>query len=108
MRQARTSICYKPFLMILTTFLVAGMAHQVLAKDKDKVNVDKMVKEMVAARDNQRQIPHLTKTYGSFSIDEAYKIQAALAKKVSNSLGPVVGYKVAYASKAAQQQFDID
>ena len=84
------------------------MAHRVLAKDKDNINAGKMIKEMVAARDSQTQIPHLTKTYGSFSIDQAYKIQAALAKKVSNTLGPVVGYKVAYASKAAQEQFDIN
>ncbi len=106
MRQARISICSKLFLMVLTTFLIAGMAHQVLAKDK--VNVGKMIKEMLTGRKSQTQLPCLTKTYGSFSIDEAYKIQAALARKVSKTLGPVIGYKVAYASKAAQQQFDMD
>jgi 2-keto-4-pentenoate hydratase len=67
-----------------------------------------MVKEMVAARESQRQIQYLTKSYGEFSIDEAYQIQLALARQLSGELGPVVGYKVGYASKAAQEQFGVD
>ena len=50
----------------------------------------------------------MTKTHGRFSIDEAYQIQLALARALSRKLGPVVGYKVAYASKAAQEQFDVE
>jgi len=75
---------------------------------KDNVDVGKMIKEMLAGRETQTQIPCLTQTYGSFSMDKAYQIQATLAKKLSKKLGPVVGYKVAYASKAAQQQFGVD
>lgn len=108
MRRIRTSIHFRVCLTVLTTALVIVIGQYQPVVAKGNINVDKMIKEMVAARDSQTQIPHLTKTYGSFSIDQAYKIQAALAKKVSKTLGPVVGYKVAYASKAAQQQFDVD
>jgi len=106
MRQVRTSIHSTVSVMVLTTILLVAMSHQVLAKDN--VDVDKMVKEMLTGREKKTQIPCLTQTYGSFSMDKAYQIQATLAKKLCEKLGPVVGYKVAYASKAAQQQFGVD
>jgi 2-keto-4-pentenoate hydratase len=67
-----------------------------------------MIKEVLAAGKDLTQLPPLTTTYGSFSMDEAYRIQAALAKQLTKALGPHVGYKVAYASKAAQKQFGMD
>lgn len=42
------------------------------------------------------------------STDAAYRFQDRLAKAESPRLGPVVGYKVGYASKAAQEQFGMD
>jgi 2-keto-4-pentenoate hydratase len=63
--------------------------------------------EIIAAHQNQRQIPYLTKTYGSFSIEQAYEVQGLLAKGLAEKLGDVSGYKVAYASKAAQEQFGV-
>ncbi len=71
------------------------------------IDTDKMVREMLAARQARTQIPYPTKTYGSFDIERAYQIQADLTKELSKELGPVVGYKVAYASKAAQEQFGV-
>jgi len=71
------------------------------------VDTDKIVREILAARQARTQIPYPTKTYGSFDIERAYQIQADLAKELSKELGPVVGYKVAYASKAAQEQFGV-
>lgn len=68
----------------------------------------KMIEEMISGREAKTPIEPLTQTYGSFSIEEAYHIQSLLAKELSKTLGDVVGYKVAYASKAAQQQFGID
>jgi len=73
----------------------------------NETKADKMVEEMLAARHARRQIEYPTKTYGAFSIDKAYRIQAELAEELSEELGPVVGYKVAYASKAAQEQFGV-
>ncbi|UCF42969.1 MAG: fumarylacetoacetate hydrolase family protein [Planctomycetota bacterium] len=105
MRRARRIV------LAVVGIAVVGIASGVVGKEaccKKKAKVDGMVKEMLAARKGQRQIEYLTKTYGEFGIDEAYKIQLALAKEVSKELGPVVGYKVAYASKAAQEQFGVD
>jgi len=106
MRQTRKSIFLIVSLAAVSSLLVAAVGQHARGKDRSKAN--KMVKEMLAAREIQTQIQYLTKTYGSFSIEQAYQIQAALAKGLSKRLGSVVGYKVAYASKAAQKQFGMD
>ncbi len=105
MRRARRGVL--AVIAIAVVSIVSAAAGKEACCKKD-AKVDSMVKEMAAAREGQRQIEYLTKTYGEFGIDEAYRIQAALAKEVSKELGPVVGYKVAYASKAAQEQFGVD
>ena len=64
-----------------------------------------MLEQMLAAKKHQIQIAPLTHTYGDFSMEAAYYIQNSLAKEVAKTAGPVTGYKVAYASKAAQKQF---
>jgi len=46
-------------------------------------------------------------TYGDISIAEAYKVQDELTRKLTRHLGRVTGYKVAYASKAAQARNNI-
>jgi 2-keto-4-pentenoate hydratase len=92
--------------MALSGLFVAGADRQ--AYGRDDVKVEQMVAEILAAHESQTQIQHLTKTYGSFSIERAYEIQTVLAKGLSKRLGDVSGYKVAYASKAAQEQFGID
>ncbi len=73
----------------------------------NRPDTDRMVEDMIAARHARRQIQYPTKTYGAFSIERAYQIQAELSEGLSEELGPVVGYKVAYASKAAQEQFGV-
>jgi len=70
--------------------------------------ISKMVNEMVAARQSQTQISYLTETYGPFSMEQAYQIQARLTKELTQYLGKVTGYKVGYASKAAQKQFGVN
>lgn len=71
-------------------------------------NIDAMVKDMLAGLNGQMQIAAVTGTYGDFSMDLAYRIQTRLARQRAVSMGPVCGYKVAYASKAAQKQFGMD
>jgi len=105
MRHARKLIFPVISLVVLSGFLVAAGRP---AYGRDGLKVDEMVEEILAAHKNQTQIQYLTKTYGSFSIDQAYQIQAVLAKGLSKKLGDVSGYKVAYASKAAQKQFGVD
>ena len=64
-----------------------------------------MLRQMLTAREKQIQMTPLTHTFGDFSMEAAYYIQNSLAKEVAKTAGPVTGYKVAYASKAAQKQF---
>ncbi|MHC4172217.1 MAG: 2-keto-4-pentenoate hydratase [Planctomycetota bacterium] len=106
MSQAKKFIFLTISLVALSSLLVSAAGRQARSKGRGKVG--KMTKEMLAAREAQTQIPCLTKTYGSFSVEQAYRIQAALAKGLSKKLGSVAGYKVAYASKAAQEQFGVD
>jgi len=105
MRHVWSPIFSRISVVVLATMLVAAGGQRAGGKN---VDTDKMIKEMLTARQSQTQIPCLTKTYGSFSIQKAYRIQAKLAKELSKQLGAVVGYKVAYASKAAQKQFGMD
>ena len=106
MRRVRISTFLTVSLVVLGGLLVAGADRE--AYGADDVKVDRMVAEILAAGENQIQIQYLTKTYGSFSIERAYEIQAILAKGLSKTLGDVSGYKVAYASRAAQEQFGVD
>jgi len=104
-REAKSSI-----LAVICVGLVGffAAASGQMAAGRGSAKVDKMIRQMLAARKNQEQIPYLTTTYGPFSMAEAYDIQAALAKRLTATLGNVAGYKVAYASKAAQEQFGVD
>ena len=67
-----------------------------------------MLEQMLAARERQIQITPLSHTFGTFSMETAYYIQTVLAREVAKTAGPVAGYKVAYASKAAQKQFGME
>ena len=69
---------------------------------------DTMLKQMLAAREHQIQITPPSHTFGAFSMEMAYYIQMILAQEVAKTEGPVTGYKVAYASKAAQKQFGME
>lgn len=69
------------------------------------VNTEAMIRHMVRAWETHTQIAPLTAEYGTISMDQAYRIQQTLAGEVTSVLGPVAGYKVAYASEAAQKQF---
>lgn len=86
--------------------VVVASGLPVPGKPADKA--ERIVSEILVAHEKRTQIQYLTKTYGSFSIEQAYEIQALLARGLSKKLGDVSGYKVAFASKAAQRQFGID
>ena len=62
---------------------------------------------MAQAHKAMIQVDPISHTFGTFSMDEAYGIQKTLADKVEEHAGPVVGYKVAYASKAAREEFSM-
>jgi 2-keto-4-pentenoate hydratase len=85
--------------------LVLATGSAAVAGDMD---TRAMVRRMVGAWKTHTQIAPLSATYGAFSMDEGYRIQRVLAREVTEILGPVAGYKVAYASKAAQKQFGME
>ncbi|MHC4517881.1 MAG: 2-keto-4-pentenoate hydratase [Planctomycetota bacterium] len=90
----------RPLLLVLV--LAAGST--LAAGNAD---TEAMIPQMVGAWKTHTQIAPLSATYGAFSMDRGYRIQQVLAKEVTSVLGPVAGYKVAYASKAAQKQFSM-
>ena len=95
----------RPVLLTISLAAISGLFATVpQAQGKDNVKAKQIIAEILAAHENGAQIQYLTKTFGSFSIERAYEIQAAVAKGLSKRLGNVSGYKVAYASKAAARK----
>ena len=93
----------------LPSLVLAGLILiQVATVSAANKPVDTMIDEMIKGRRTLQPMAYLTHTYGGMSIDEAYEIQAVLDGRLAGRLGPPSGYKVAYASKAAQAQFGVD
>lgn len=92
--------------LLMCVFFISGVfvfaRPQVLAEASQQTT---MLRQMLTSREKQAQITPLTHTFGDFSMEAAYYIQNSLALEVAQTEGPVTGYKVAYASKAAQEQF---
>jgi 2-keto-4-pentenoate hydratase len=103
MKQRRTRVLLIILLVIINTLIVTGATQS-----NETLDVEAMIEQMLDARQHQIQIPPLTQKHGSFSMVKAYHIQDLMAQEVARLLGPVSGYKVAYASKAAQKQFGMD
>jgi 2-keto-4-pentenoate hydratase len=87
-------------LLVSIPFLLVGPQTQAGTSEQST-----MLGKMLTAREKQIQITPLTHTFGDFSMEAAYYIQNSLAQEVAKTEGPVTGYKVAYASKVAQEQF---
>jgi 2-keto-4-pentenoate hydratase len=91
--------------MIVSASTATGLSPRVTSADGAETETDAMVREMLTGLNGLTQIAPLTSTYGDFPLNRAYRIQARLAQQRVKVAGPVCGYKVAYASQAAQQQF---
>ena len=102
MKQMHNPVLFKISIVLLAIVLTTASGPCVYGQ---KINAKKMIEEMIAGRRTQTLIPALTETYGSFNVKRAYQIQRQLARALSQELGALAGYKVAYASKAAQKQF---
>ncbi|UCE48189.1 MAG: hypothetical protein JSW47_21640, partial [Phycisphaerales bacterium] len=78
MRRARKSF----FTIVSLTAMgsLSVVAAGPLARGNDNAKAERMVAEILGAHASQTQIQYLTKTYGSFSIERAYEIQALLAE----------------------------
>ena len=103
MKQRRTRFLLIILLVIINALILIGAAQS-----KETLDVEAMIEQMLDGRRRQIQIPPLTQKHGSFSMIKAYHIQDLMAREVAGILGPVCGYKVAYASKAAQKQFGMN
>lgn len=102
MKQMQSPVLFRVSIALLTTALIAASGPRVYGQ---KIDTKKMIEQMITGRKTQTLIPSLTQTYGSFNVKRAYLIQRSLARELSKELGGIAGYKVAYASKAAQKQF---
>lgn len=68
----------------------------------------KLIDFMTAGLQKNVQIDPPTYVFDAITMDQAYALQKAVAGKMSEVKGNVCGYKVAYASQAAQKQFGMD
>ena len=100
MKQSRTLFSLA---IMLLSVSVSGVVKSSAAKGR--LDIDAMVKDMLAGLNSHTQVVAMTATYGTFPMERAYRIQTRLAGQCAVTMGPVCGYKVAYASKAAQKQF---
>ena len=95
--------------VLILLLLILGLLPVGRPQDlAEKPQQNTMLEQMLAARERQIQITPLSHTFGAFSMETAYYIQMVLAREVARTAGPVTGYKVAYASKAAQKQFGME
>lgn len=95
--------------LILVSLLLGLIACQSPGTQEGSVQIyPEMLDTLQAALMDYRQIAPITQTVEAFSMEAAYAVQARLAEKMENTRGPVCGYKVAYASQAAQAQFGMD
>jgi len=84
-----------------------GASAAAVSSEMKAPPAEKMIEAMLAGRAANQPIAPLTQAFGPFSLDEAYGIQRQLARRLTRDLGDVIGYKVAYASEAAQKQFGV-
>jgi len=99
---------YRELTMILIIALVVILLTGCMGQaPKPDAGVQQLIQEMMDARAEQRQIEYPTSLYGEMTIEEAYEIQDVLGKSLNSTVGSLIGYKVAYASKAAQEQFGV-
>ena len=90
---------------ILSIFIIfANCTNQ----SENRLSEQKMMDYMSAGLQQNVQIDPPTYTFDTMTMTQAYSIQKDVAKKMSDTNGSVCGYKVAYVSKAAQEQFGMD
>ena len=68
---------------------------------------DRMADELLRARDKMEFVAPLTHTYGGLPIEEAYRVQDALTRRLARRGEKVAGYKVGFASRGAQDKWGL-
>lgn len=68
---------------------------------------NEIVMAVIRVHRTQKPMPYITHKWEELTIDEAYEVQEKLDRRLARNYGPKVGFKVGYASKAAQKQFGV-
>jgi len=98
----------KPNLITILILSIFCVFANCTSQSENTSSEQKLVDYMTAGLQQNVQIDPPTYTFGEMTMDQAYSTQKVIAGKMSEMNGVVCGYKVAYASKAAQAQFGID
>jgi 2-keto-4-pentenoate hydratase len=98
----------KQNLIIISILSIFCIFANCTSQSENTSSEQKLMDYMTAGLQQNVQIDPPTYTFGEMTMDQAYSTQKVIAGKMSEMNGVVCGYKVAYASKAAQAQFGID
>jgi 2-keto-4-pentenoate hydratase len=98
----------KQNLIIISILSIFCIFTNCTSQSENTSSEQKLVDYMTAGLQQNVQIDPPTYTFGEMTMDQAYSTQKVIAGKMSEMNGVVCGYKVAYASKAAQAQFGMD
>ena len=71
-------------------------------------NADKLVNNFLEARQQMVQLQPLNTIYGDYPMNDAYAIQKKLSEKLSDELGEIVGYKMAFATESALEKYNLN
>lgn len=92
-------------LVICCTLIVPRMSAAEIGSAAKPVH--QFIQNVIAARQNVTLFTAPTKTIGPLNLEQAYDIQYQLSRALEPLWGPVTGYKVAFASRASQEQFGV-
>ncbi len=98
---AITSIALCTVLLLQSPALLAD-GHNTREQKENEI-----IMAVMKVHRTQKPMAYITHTFGELSIDEAYEVQEKLDKRLAQHYGPKSGFKVGYASKAAQKQFGV-
>lgn len=98
----------KQNLILISILSIFCIFANCTSQSENTASEQKLLDYMTVGLQQNVQIDPPTYTFGEMTMDQAYSIQKVIVGKMSGMNGIVCGYKVAYASKAAQEQFGMD
>ncbi len=100
-------MCKSRMPFALVAFVVLGVGLGIQGAGLGGEPQTMLERFIAAAREHQKCVPP-SHDLSKLSFDAAYCVQQVLAERLTAERGAVAGYKVAYASRAAQEQFGMD
>lgn len=105
----RTSLCFLTIGILMIIFF--GCESSEGSNDHDEFSEElkkQIIDEIIEARTALQTIVPVSRAYGEFSIDEAYKLQNLLTEELEAKHGPVTGYKIGFATPEDFSRLGID